>query len=359
MKYQIKAILVVIIAGIALVALASEGLHRRFKQPRQTHHAALPVSATIVQSHSAQNHVIGTGVIHTYEGTTLMAETSGHITHIDFQSGDTIQAGQTLVTLEHDTQSSTLRQAQADLKMSEKKYLRLKKLYQTSAISTADYEQAKYTYQSNLARVQVAQANFNKTIIKAPFNGTLGLKHISLGQYMTPGTAIVKLDNLNRLYVDFSIPAPYLPQLKVGQSVQIAVGGDHTDQPTISGTLLALDTDVQESTGTILLRASISKPIQLLRPGEFATVTMPLGLPKHNLLVSQTAIQYANDGDAVYRIINNHAIKTSIQIAGQMGQTIEVKSAMLHSGDAIVQDINARMHDKMPVHIVSTSRTLG
>jgi membrane fusion protein (multidrug efflux system) len=297
------------------------------------------------------------GSVVAINGASLSSEVSGIVDTIDFESGDDVKPGQTLLTLRTNNDPAVLAQLQATAAVDESNYERDRKQFRADAVSAAQVDTDRATYLAAQAQVQGQLADMAEKIVKAPFAGTLGIRQVNLGQYLAAGTEIVSLQQLDPLFVDFYLPQQALAQIKTGQPVTVSV--DAFPGQAFPGTISAINAVVDTATRTIQIRARIPNSSLLLRPGMFATVTITMGAPAHLVTLPQTAITYNPYGDTVYLLHDgqDHAGKPALianQTFVQVGDTRGDQVAILKGvspGDRVVTAGQLKLHNGSTVTV--------
>jgi membrane fusion protein (multidrug efflux system) len=267
------------------------------------------------------------GTVSAYEGTQITAEIAGRVTKIDAQSGQTIKAGDPIVEVFPNFLQATLRAAKAQLALDQITYERDEKLIGKGFISKQAFDQIKSTVEQDQAKVAEIESQLTQSIIVAPFSGQLGPLQISLGQYITPGTAIINLQRLDKLRVDFSIPSEYVPQSHLGEKVTFTNRAYPNKQ--FSGEITSMDSSINAQTRMLMMRASLDNKNYLLLPGAFMEATLYLDKPKEVLTVPETAILYSEAGAYVYLLSNQH---TAVKHTVTLGDRLENNRIIISSG---------------------------
>lgn len=242
------------------------------------------VATTHAQKTSWQGALSAVGSLHAVEGADMAPEVTGIVTRIGFKPGEDVRKGALLVQLRDDSERATYEEAQRN-------YKRAASLIKTQAISQSDYDAA-------VAAYGTAKAALVKKAITAPFSGRVGIRQVDVGQYVGAGTVLVTLQQLDPIFVDFTVPQQQLPQLKVGRPVHLVT--DVLPGQVFPGIVSAFDPKVDESTRTVRVRATIQNPNKVLLPGMFATVTVEAGQPRMIMTLPQTAITFNTYGNVVF-----------------------------------------------------------
>ena len=243
-------------------------------------------------------HVIGSLVA--VNGVDVSSEVQGIVSKILFRPGQYVEKGTLLVVLDDRVDVQTLRSNQAQLISAKANYLRNKKLFAKHLISASSYDSVVSTYKQTLAAVKKSKAMIAQKHIRAPFAGTLGLDKIDVGQFVSPGTALVSLQNQNWLRVKFSVPQQDLSQVKMGAKLEVQ--SDSAPGKTVTGYINAIDSTVNPDTRNIEVEGSINNQQHILYPGTFATVAVLAGKAKNQVVVPSTAVTYTLYGDTVYSL---------------------------------------------------------
>lgn len=284
-----------------------------------------------------------TGSLNAINGIMIKSETSGRVTKIYFKSGEFVQKDKPIIQIYPDILQAELQKAQAQLDLSKLDYDRSLKLYDKKYVSKADIDKARTDVTSNEAQVQQLKAELDQTLIKAPFSGQLGLRQVSVGDFLTPGSEIVNLEQLNPIRVDFSIPEIYLNQVKVGQTVNISSRAFPNKH--FIGKIYAINSVVDPQSRSLDVRASIPNTEYQLLPGAFVEVKVLFGGPKNVLVVPQTAIVYSADKSIVYKVVNHKAVATTVTLGEKLDNDLVIIKSGLNRNDQIVSDGQVKIED--------------
>jgi membrane fusion protein (multidrug efflux system) len=291
------------------------------------------------------------GSVVAINGANLSPEVSGIVDSIDFESGDSVTPGQTLLTLRSNNDPAVLAQLQATAAVDESNYDRDRKQFRADAVSAAQVDSDRATWLAAQAQVQAQLAEMAEKVVKAPFAGTLGIRQVNLGQYLAAGTAIVSLQQLDPLFVDVDLPQQALAQVKTGQPVTISI--DAFPGKAFPGTISAIDSVVDTASRTVQVRATIQNTALLLRPGMFATVTIAVGAPARLVTLPQTTITYNPYGDTVYVLHHGQdhdgkpaliANQTFVQLGDTRGDQVAILKG-LSPGDLVVTAGQLKLHN--------------
>lgn len=303
--------------GVFVVALL--GCKNLLHHPNRA--APIAVDACPALPKFWQETIETVGTLTASQGIVIKPELSGRITAIYFHSGETVPAGTPLVQLNPDIIQAKLDAAKAQTQLSAANYQRALILYKQKVFAKADLDKALASYHSDEAQQAQAQATLDQTLIRAPFSGRLGLRLVDQGDFVDSNKALVNLDAINHLRVDFKVPGLDIGKLGIGATVLI-----HTDSypnQTLTATVYAIDSQIDVNTRSLGVRASLNNEQQRLLPGGFVTVSLLVAQPQRLATVPETAVYNDAVGSYVYRIVNHKAVKTPVSVRfhqhGEMG----------------------------------------
>src|SRR5215813_10147198 len=241
-------------------------------------------------------NVVGTmAAIH---GVTVSADLPGTVDKINFDSGRSVQQGQVLVELDTRQERAQLAAIEAQRDLAKINYARYNQLANEGVISRQDYDKAMAEQKQTEANVAEVRATIDRKTIRAPFTGVLGIRQVNLGQYLSAGSAVVPLQSLNPINVNFSVPQQVANQVRVGEVVRLTA--DNLAGMTFSGRVNAIDSVVDAATRNIQIQATVSNPQGKLRPGMFTQVEVGVGTQRAVIPLPASAINYAPFGNSVY-----------------------------------------------------------
>jgi len=262
------------------------------KSPPQT---VSTMTATTSSWHTALQSV---GSFNAVEGANLSAQVPGIVQKIAFQDGQDVKKGDLLVQLLADQEIATLQQYQASAANAQITYDRDAKLLTTRIIPPSQLDADQATLKAAQAQVVAQQALIDQYAIRAPFDGRLGVRLVSLGQYLAAGTPVVTLQSLDPIQFDFTMPQQALSQIKVGQAVTATI--DAYDGQSFDGKITAVSPLIDSQSRSLTVRASFANPDHRLLPGMFANVSITVGEPKDYVTLPQAAVTINPYGNVVY-----------------------------------------------------------
>jgi len=295
---------IVVAIGIVLVVVAALAgtkvlqIKKLTSQPYVT--PPDTISSAVAHPEKWQDTFSAVGSISAVQGVILTPEIAGTVSQIAFESGAMVNKGDLLVKFDTGTEEAQLKAANAQLEWAKVSAERAHKLRTDSTVSQSELDQAEASFQQAKANADAIQAVIDKKTIRAPFAGKLGIRQINLGEYVDAGKPIVSLQSLTPVYADFSLPQQDLSQLKTGMVVRVSM--DTYTNKSFEGTLTALNPNLDESTRSVRLQATLDNADRLLRPGMFARIEVVLPNVQDVLVIPATAILSAPYGDSVYLV---------------------------------------------------------
>jgi membrane fusion protein (multidrug efflux system) len=319
------------------------------------------VSTVIAQRETWPSTLSVIGTAAAVQGVTVSADLPGTIDKIHFESGQIVHEGDILVELDTRQERAQLANAEAQRDLAKVQFGRSQELVKAGVISKSDFDSAASQQKVTEAQVNEIKATIARKTIHAPFTGVLGIRQISLGQYLAAGQAIVSLESINPIYVNFGVPQQDAAKIKLGSGVQVT----NQDLPSMSfkGKVTALDSVVNEQTRNIQVQATLANPGGKLRGGMFMQVELPLGQTREVFPLPASAINYAPYGDSVYVVSDMKDEKTGktyrgvrqqiVKIDGNKGDQVAITSG-LKPGDEVVSAGTFRLRNAAPVVVNNT-----
>ena len=258
------------------------------------------VTSAIVKEELWRQTLDAVGSLTAVQGVLVSTEVAGKVDDLHFESGESVESGQLLVELDTSTEEAQLAAAQADAELARINLDRAKKLRLSNTVAEAELDSAQAAFLAAEAQVENLEAMIAKKRISAPFSGRLGIRQVNLGQFINNGDPIVSLQSLDPIFVDFAFPQKWVSLVATGMAVEVEV--DSHPETLFGGRITAIDPEVDVSTRTISLRATLDNPEGKLLPGMFGQVSVVLPEEKPQKVLPATAIVYASYGDSVFVI---------------------------------------------------------
>lgn len=307
---------------------------------------AVPVTTTVVESRQWNDTLAALGTVNARESVTITAKVSETVQRVHFESGDRVAAGDVLVTLSGNQQQATLRAAEAAAREAEQQYVRGNELVGQQLIARASIDTLRANRESALAQVAEMRANIGDRTIRAPFAGVLGLRQVSPGALVTPGTAIATLDDIATVYVDFPLPEVRLASIAPGQRVF----GRSAAYPgaDIEGEVQIIDSRVDPDTRAVTVRAAFDNPQMRLRPGMLIQVRLEQQ-QRQALMIPEIAVIQVGRDTFVYRVLEDETVEqTPVTIGVRREGLAEIVDG-IEPGTRIVVDGTGKLRPGMAI----------
>ncbi|GAB3104839.1 efflux RND transporter periplasmic adaptor subunit [Lysobacter terrae] len=331
--------ILVALALVSLVAACGKGDAEGGKGSGQP-----PAAVTTMQLQPVRwsDELTALGTAHARESVTITASVSQTIASVEFDSGQYVAKGQPLVTLVQGQQAASVAQAQAQLRNAEQLYERNRRLAEQQLISRADLETQRTALEAARAQVATQRATVADRVIRAPFAGVLGLRLVSAGSLVTPGTPITTLDDVSLIKLDFTFPEAALSQLAVGQRVNAR--SDAWPGETFVGTVASIDSRVDPVSRAVTVRAEIPNADGRLRPGMLLDVGVERA-SRDTLAIPELALQQNGNIASVFRVESGDQVKeVPVKIGSRRYGEVEIVSG-LKRGDRIVVEGTVKLRD--------------
>src|SRR5438477_3133473 len=311
---------------------------------------AVAVEAVKVAVQPMPQSITAVGSLRSDESITVRPEVAGRISEILFKEGQRVARGSTLIRLDPSVNRAEVEQGRANLKLAKSKYDRAVDLAKSNFISGQARDEAENNLRVAEAGVQLAEARLAKTEIKAPFSGIIGLRVVSLGDYVKEGSDIVNLESSDPLKVDFRVPEVYLKQIQVGQTLHVSL--DAIPGKTFEGKVFAVNPLVDAAGRAIVIRALVRNPDTSLRPGMFARVRLITRNLQDALAVPEQAIVPQGDDQYVFKITDGRAMRVKVEVGQRRDGKVEIVKG-LEPTDMVVTAGHLKIRDGVPVTIVN------
>jgi membrane fusion protein (multidrug efflux system) len=297
-RFIIAAILlIIVVGGIVGWNLLRDRMIAQFFANQQP--PAATVSTVVAKPTSWTPGIEAIGTVRAVRGVNLNVEIAGIVKDILFQANQKVKAGDVLVQLDVAIQRADLAAAQAQAALDKTTLDRAVELQRRRVGSDVNVDSARAAAEASQSRVASLQAAVNQKQLTAPFDGTVGIPRIDLGQYLAPGTTVVTLQDLETMRVDFTVPEQQFADLKIGQSVRLGTGGVGGEMP-FTGTIRGIDPKIDAASRLAAVRAEVANPEGRLTPGQFVQVRVELPKEDNVIALPQTALTTSLYGDYVF-----------------------------------------------------------
>ena len=296
-KILLAVLLVAVVAG-ALVGIKALQIRKMIAQGESFVMPPAVVSTANATSASWETVLRAVGSVTPVQGVTLTAETPGKVVHISFESGDRVAAGEVLVQMDVSQENAQLRALEASENLARISLKRFETLLAQRSTAKSEYDVAFAEHRQLLAQMDALRAVIAKKTIRAPFAGTLGLRHVNLGQNLGDADKVATLQRLDSVYVEFVLPQQQVGQVRTGYTVRVT--SDALPGQTLEGRLVAMEPLADSATRTVRMQAVFDNPEEILRPGMFVNAGVVLPARQDVTLVPATAVLYAAYSDSVF-----------------------------------------------------------
>ena len=295
-----KKIIIAIIglAAVAGIIAGTKGLQIMKMMGQKRLVPAETVTAAVVRSEAWETVLTSVASLVAVQGVMVSAEVSGKVAAISFEPGTMVQAGDLLVQQDIAAESAQLRSAEATVALTKINLDRSRKLLAQKTTPQSENDNADAQYKQAVAQADNIRALIAKKTIRAPFAGVLGIRQVNLGQILNVGEAIVSLQALDPIFVNFSLPQQQLSKIKTGLTVRIKT--DALPDKILEGAITAINPQVEAATRNIMVQATVANTQKLLRPGMFATATVVLPEQQPVLVIPATGVLNAPYSDSVF-----------------------------------------------------------
>jgi len=333
------AVMAALLAGLGFVKfrqIHAAGQNSNFQPPPEA------VTTIVAQRETwpSTMNVIGTAMA--IQGVTVSADLPGTVFRINFESGQPVRAGDVLVELDTRQERAQLAAAEAQRDLARINFGRAQELVKQGVLARTEYDNTSAQQKATEAQVGEIRATIERKTVRAPFSGVLGIRQINLGQYLAAGQAIVPLQSLNPIYVNFGVPQQTSAQVLGGRRLRVT--SDDLPGAEFNGRVTAVDSVINEATRNIQVQATLPNPNGKLRPGMFVQVQVVLGASRQAIALPASAINYAPYGDSVFVITNLTDPKGKtyrgvrqqfVKVEGSRGDQVAVVSGV-NAGDEVV-----------------------
>jgi len=344
------------IAGWKIMTVRAIIAHMATQKPQPTVVSSMKAAEQVWQR---RLHAVGSFTA--VQGVTVTNELDGTVVKIAFESGAQVKQGDLLVQLDISSEQALLASALASADLAALNLKRAQDLRTKDSNSQSDLDASEAQARQTAANVDGIRATIAKKTIRAPFSGRLGIREINLGQFLKGGTAVVPLQALDPIFVNFSMPQQEVIDLKVGQSVQVTI--DAYPGTVFDGTVNAINSKVDDTNRNVQVQATLANADERIKPGMFASVDVVLPEQDKYVTLPLTAITYNPYGNSVYVVedkgkdASGHPVLTVrqqfVELGAQRGDQVAVLKGV-KPGEEIVTAGQLKLRNGSPVEINNT-----
>jgi len=319
------------------------------------------VSAVVAEARDWQPTLRAVATLAPVNGVELATEVAGVVSKVDFRSGARVKKGTLLIQIDDSSDRAELAGLEADLAYAKSNLERTESLIERNLASREGLDSAKTALQRAQAAVGSKRALIAKKAIRAPFDGTTGIRNVNVGEYVTAGKLLVGLQDLETLFADFSVPQQQIRSLAAGQPVRVTI--DAYPGQAFDGRITAVDSQVDAVTHTLRAQATIANRGRVLRPGMYAIVEAELPALRDAVVVPKTAITYSLYGDSVFVVHEETTAdgssvlkvkRTPVKLGFEHDQEVVVAAGVV-AGDRVVTAGQLKLLDSMAVVVADAS----
>lgn len=330
-----RYILYIIIIGgiIALItyrAISNKKINNKANDRKVS--SAMSVEGTVLAPQQFDDNLSLSGTLEANEDIDIRSEVSGVVESINFEEGSKVSKGEVLFRVNDIELRAQLSKVRTSQQLASENQRRAKLLLEKQAISQEEFDISNADFESSKAESQLIAAQLSKTTVRAPFSGTIGLRSISKGTYVTPTTPVAKLVNTSQLKITFSIPEKYASQMKVGNTLSFTTSDS---KEVHTATIYAIEPQIDIATRTLKLRAIVDNKEGKLYPGTFANVSLPLETVNDALLVPTEALIPIQNGKVIFVSENGKAKQIEVETGTRTDSMVRILSG-IKAGDTIL-----------------------
>lgn len=313
---------------------------------------ALPVSAYIVAPGGLTDRIVATGNVMANEEVQLSAEVAGRITVINFTEGTNVTKGTVLVNINDTELLAQLEKVNYNQKLAEEREQRAKSLLQKEAISQEEYDRALTDLNTVKAEASLIKAQLAKSKITAPFSGTIGLRQVSEGAFVTPGQRIATLTQIQPVKIEFSVPERFAQSVTKNSKVSFTLEGS---SQKFEALIYAVEPFIDPETRSVTVRAMYPNRNLELRPGSFTRIEFELNHMQNALQIPAQAVIPELGGYRVFKYMNGKAEQVNIGVGIRTSEMVQVTEG-LKTGDTIITSGILQLRSGMPVKISNITK---
>ena len=335
-KRQRFAVIGVVVVALAVASYFGIQMNANNPAPKAAG-GVVVVEATEAQPADIQDVITAIGTLRSAESVVMKSEISGRIAAVSFSDGSRVAKGDTLITFDASIQEAQVNQAKAERDLAAAKLKRTQDLFDKKFLSAAALDDARASEQIAQAKLALAQATLGKMSLRAPFSGVIGIRQVSVGDYIKEGADLVNLEDTSSMKVDFRVPEQASGRLRVGQIVGLQ--SDAFAGQSFPAKVTAVDSAVDPLGRSLLMRAELRDVSQRLKPGMFMRVTLVLETRKNALTIPEESIVTQQGRLLVFKVVDGKAVSTPVvtglRVTNKDKAVVEVVKG-LAAGDVVV-----------------------
>jgi len=332
-KYiNVKSVFKSLIALAVFFLLTSCGEERAEEGDRPTTERTTSVKGVVVDTFEVANDVLTPGTFSAYEQLNITPEIPGLIKKINFNEGSRVQKGQLLISMDDRELIGEIKKLELEISLATDERMRIEKLFEIRAVSEEELQRAKNREATLKAEKELLEVRQSKLNVYAPFPGEIGLRHVSEGNFINPGTRIATLHQIHPLKLDFEVPETYVHQIGVGSEVTFSTVESSESRKAV---IYAIEPGINPQTRTMLVRARVDNQNGRLLPGRFAHVILKVDINPNAVMVPTEAIIPVIDGQKIFISDGGRAKGVSVNTGIRTENFVEIKEG-LNPGDTVI-----------------------
>lgn len=338
------------IAALVLVGLALPKISSSDEDSGSSNGSAqqqLGVDAYVVRPGTVQDRLFTTGTLRANESVELTSEASGKITSIRFEEGSRVEKGQLLLTINDAELQAEKKRLEYRLQLVRDRMQRQERLLKEGGVSQEEYDQTVNEVNVLESELELVEAQIEKTKVYAPFSGTIGLRSVSEGTYLSPQTQIATLQSIQPIKIDLSVPEKYSSRIEAGAPIRFSVRGSDAQH---EGRIYAVEPQINADTRMLRLRARAANEDRALRPGAFADITVVFDTIEDALTVPAFAVLPELGGQQVFVVENGTAQPRSVEIGVRTDSTVHITSGLALQ-DTVITSGMQQLRPGLPVRM--------
>ena len=353
------------LVGFVLVVLALGAVKvAQIKEMSSVSHVPPATAVTTIEAVSVAWHPVlqAIGTLAPVQGVTISADAEGTIVKILVESGTAVKSGDPLVELDTTVEVAQLNAAQSRAELARVNIDRAKELLDNKTLAKSEFDTIEATYKQSLADMAALKAQIDKKLVRAPFDGRIGIRLVNVGQYISKGRALMPLQKLDPIFANFNVPQRQLSDLTIGQKISVTV--DAFQGKLFDGMVSAINSEVDASTRNVSVQATLANPQELLRAGMFAQVEVELPVSAARVVVPATAVAYASYGNSVFIVEKMKDAKGAeylgvrqqvVKLGDTKGDLVAIESG-IKPGEQVVTSGVFKLRNSAPVQVNNTVR---
>lgn len=340
-------VVAIIICGIIALIANRISLNSKASSPNNAQRTAtvMRVEGKVLQAEKFAENLTLSGTLEANEEIEIRSEISGIVESINFEEGKKVSKGQILFKVNDVELRAQLSQVKTAQQLASENQRRAKLLLDKQAISQEEFDVSNADFESARAQADLIAAQLSKTTVRAPFSGTIGLRAISEGTYVTPSTSIANLVNTSQLKLTFAVPEKYVSRMNVGTELTFTTSNSKEEH---TAKIYAIEPQVDIATRTLRMRAIAENKEGKLYPGAFANVTLPLETVDDALMVPTEALIPIQNGKKIFVMENGKAKEVEVETGARTDSEVRVLSG-IKAGDTILTSGVMSLRDGTPV----------